>query len=111
MFDIKKRAYFTTLGELRMLLKDYPDEMPVYNCGCEDSWLHVDADGKFISLDNESLYYDYCDELDKHGIPDSDEVEDYYDTQQRKEHQQRMDNVNCEIYSYPQNLIYDSLDY
>ena len=29
MYDIKKRAYFTTLGELRMLLKDYPDEMPV----------------------------------------------------------------------------------
>ena len=89
MYNLKKRAYFTTLGELRMLLKDYPDETPVYNCGCEDSWLHIDAEGKFISLDNESLFSDYSEELEAQGI--SGELEEYYEIQQRKEHQQRLD--------------------
>ena len=96
MYDLKKRAYFTTLGELRMLLKDYPDETPIYNCGCEDSWLHIDAEGEFVSLDNESLYSDYCAELEEKGVEDADEMEDYYDTQQRKEHQQRLEKASFE---------------
>ena len=109
MYDIKKRAYFTTLGELRMLLKDYPDEMPVYNCGCEDSWLHIDAKEKFISLDNESLYSDYCEDLEAQGI-DGD-LDEYYELKQRKDHEERMDTSHYECLALGQDASWDCIDY
>jgi len=111
MYDIKKRSYFTTLGELRMLLKDYPDETTVYNCGCEDSWLHIDADEKFISLDNESLTFDYCTDLKNCGISDSDEMDEYYEFQQRKAHEERLEIAHYECLAMGQDASLDCIDY
>ena len=111
MYDLKKRAYYTTLGELRMLLKDYPDEMPVYNCGCEDSWLHIDADGRFVSLDNESLSFDYSDDLERQGIADSGEMEEYYGFQQLKAHEERLEITHYALLAQEQEMNFDYIDY
>jgi hypothetical protein len=45
MFDLKKRAYFTTLGELRMLLADMPDETEVSVLGLPGT---ITVDGKAV---------------------------------------------------------------
>ena len=111
MYDLKKRAYFTTLGELRMLLEEYPDEMPVYNCGSPDNWLHIDEDEKFISLDNESLSCDYTDELEQQGIADSGEMEEYYEFQQRKDHEERLEIAYYERLAVGQEMDFDYIDY
>ena len=111
MYDLKKRAFFETLGELRMLLADMPDDTDVCTGGVLGSWLHFDENKTLVSFDDDSLYSDYCDDLEKKGIEDPDKMEDYYDYQQRLEHQQRIEDADCDRFSYPQNLIYDCLDY
>ena len=90
MYNLKKRAYYSTLGELRMLLADLPDETEVFTCGVEDSWIHFEKDGSFISFDYDSLGCDYCEDLENEGITD-DEMESRYEAQQLKEHQWRME--------------------
>ena len=59
MYDLNKRSYFTTLGELRMLLADLPDDTRIYACGDEDCFLHVDGEGKIVSIDYDALDSDY----------------------------------------------------
>lgn len=111
MYDLKKRAYFTTLGELRMLLEDYPDEMPVFNCGCVDSWLHIDTKRKLISLDNESLSFDYYEDLEAQGISNSSELEELYDFKQRKEHDERLEALYYKRLALEQEMTLDYMDY
>ena len=61
MYDLNKRSYFTTLGELRFLLADYPDDTRIYTCGADDAYLHIDDSGKFVSIDYDDLGSDYDD--------------------------------------------------
>lgn len=63
MYDLNKRSYFTTLGELRLLLANYPDDTRIYSCGADDAYLHIDDSGKFVSIDYDDLSSDYNDEL------------------------------------------------
>ena len=62
MFNLKKRAYFTNLGELRMLLADMPDDTEVCTCGVLGSYLHFEKEKELISFDTEDLS-DAYDEL------------------------------------------------
>jgi len=62
MYNYEKRSRFETLGELRVLLADYPDSTPVYVCGVPNSYLHVDEDDGFVSFDDDPLYYAYPEE-------------------------------------------------
>jgi len=59
MYDLNKRSYFTTLGELRMLLADLPNETEVCTGGVLGSYLHFDKDKDLISFDDEDLGPDY----------------------------------------------------
>ena len=61
MYDLNKRAYFTTLGELRLLLADYPDDTRFYACGAVDCYLHIEESGDFVSIDYDDLDSDYED--------------------------------------------------
>ncbi len=59
MYDLKKRAYFTNLGELRMLLAEKPNETEVCTGGVLGSYLHFDKERDLISFDDEDLDPDY----------------------------------------------------
>ena len=59
MFNSEKKSNFATIGELRVLLADFPDNTPVYVCGLPNSYLHVDEDDRFVSFDDDPLYYAY----------------------------------------------------
>lgn len=59
MYDIKERAYFTTLGELRMLLADFQDNTEVCTIGVCGTYLHVDDSKSIISFDEDPLDEDY----------------------------------------------------
>ena len=61
MYNLDKRSYFTTLGELRLLLADYPDDTPIYACGASGCYLHIDDEGSFASIDYDALDSDYDD--------------------------------------------------
>ncbi len=61
MFDLNKRSYFTTLGELRLLLADYPDDTSIYACGASGCYLHIDDEGKLASIDYDALDFEYED--------------------------------------------------
>ena len=61
MYDLNKRSYFTTLGELRQLLAEYPDDTRIYACGSTDAYLHIDDSSKFVSIDYDDLGSDYDD--------------------------------------------------
>ena len=59
MYNLEERAYFTTLGELRLLLADFPDDTKVCSSGVWGSYLHIEEDKSLISFDDEDLdeYY------------------------------------------------------
>ena len=59
MYDLNKRSYFTTLGELRLLLADYPDDTSIYACGASGCYLHIDDESCFASIDYDALDSDY----------------------------------------------------
>ena len=82
MYDLNKRSYFTTLGELRMLLADLPDDTEVSGAGAFGAWLHFDKEKDFICIDPESLYADYAEEYG-----DDEEVKE---EEQMKEHELRL---------------------
>ena len=86
MYDINKREHFTTLGELRMLLAAFPADMPVYICGADGGYLHIDENNQFFSLDYDDLDSDYAAKY-----PKADD--DFWDGQQAlmmKEHEDRL---------------------
>ena len=82
MYDLNKRSYFTTLGELRMLLADLPNETEVSGAGAFGAWLHFDKEKALICIDPESLYADYDEEYG-----DEEEVKE---EEQMKEHELRL---------------------
>ena len=59
MYDLNKRSYFTTLGELRSLLAHLPADTKVCTGGILGSYLHFENDGSLISFDDEDLGSDY----------------------------------------------------
>ena len=61
MYDITKRKQFSTVGDLKELLKNIPDETQVVVTGDDYCWFHIEQDGSVICLDVEELddAYDY----------------------------------------------------
>lgn len=55
MYDLNKRAYITTLGELRLLLADYPNDTEISGAGAFGAWLHFDKGKDLVCIDPESL--------------------------------------------------------
>lgn len=87
MYDLNKRSYFSTLGELRMLLASFPNETEVCTGGVLGSYLHFEKDRNLVSFDDEDLGCDY--DLEYPGYYDDElylkrqEIED-------KEYDQRL---------------------
>ena len=55
MYDITKRKQFSTVGELKELLKNIPDETQIVVTGDDYCWFHIEQDGSVICLDVEEL--------------------------------------------------------
>lgn len=87
MYDINKREHFTTLGELRMLLAAFPADMPVYICGVDGGYLHIDENNQFFSLDCEDLDVDYWEDYPI----DDDSFWEGQHALMTKEHENRLD--------------------
>ena len=86
MFSLEKRAYFTTLGELRMLLAGFPNETKVCTIGVYGSYLHIEEDESLISFDTEELFDDYP----EFARDDYDEVFTNKEERERMEHCSRI---------------------
>ena len=70
MYDINKRKQFKTVGELREILNDIPDDTQVLICGEDYGWFHIEQDGSVVCLDNEDLeccYEEAEETIDKSG--------------------------------------------
>jgi hypothetical protein len=59
MYNINKRAEFKTVGDLKRLLTDIPNETKIYITGT-NGWFHIEEDESAICLDTEDLeeYYE-----------------------------------------------------
>lgn len=59
MYNINKRAEFKTVGDLKKLLTDIPNETKIYITGA-NGWFHIKEDETVICLDTEDLeeYYE-----------------------------------------------------
>lgn len=59
MYNINKRAEFKTVGDLKRLLTDIPNETKIYITGA-NGWFHIEEDETVICLDTEDLeeYYE-----------------------------------------------------
>ena len=55
MYDITKKKQFSTVGELKELLKNIPDETQIVVTGDDYCWFHIEEDGSVICLDVEEL--------------------------------------------------------
>ena len=55
MYDITKRKQFKTVGDLKELLKNIPDEAQVVVTGDDYCWFHIEEDKSVICLDIEEL--------------------------------------------------------
>ena len=86
MYDLNKRSYISTLGELRMLLAALPDDTEISGAGASGAWLHFTNDEHFVCIDPESLYD--CYEEDDEG-----EAEE----RQRKAHELRLSAVKEDL--------------
>ena len=78
MYDIKKKKQFETVGDLKALLKDIPDETKIVVTGDDYCWFHIEQDGSVICLDVEELDDAYDDGT--HKAP-CDYGECHYDAQ------------------------------
>ena len=86
MFDLNKRSYFTTLGELRMLLAHLPADTKVCTGGVLGSYLHITEDGSLVSFDDDDLWSDY----DEAYPSDDDDFWQGQDALMMEEHSQRL---------------------
>ena len=89
MYDLNKRSYFTTLGELRMLLAHLPADTKVCTGGVLGSYLHFEQDGNLVSFDDEDLTEDYSEQFSEDGGDD-----DFWEGQEAlmmHEHNDRLD--------------------
>ena len=55
MYDLTKRKKFSTVGDLKELLKDIPDETQIVVTGDDYCWFHIEKDGSVMCLDVEEL--------------------------------------------------------
>ena len=55
MYDITKRKQFSTVGDLKALLKDIPNKTQIVVTGDDYCWFHIEKDGSVICLDVEEL--------------------------------------------------------
>lgn len=55
MYDITKRKQFSTVGELKELLKNIPDETQIMVTGDNYCWFHIEDDESVVCLDVEEL--------------------------------------------------------
>lgn len=90
MYNLKKRAYFTDLGELRMLLADMPDDTKVCTGGVLGSYLHFSKEKELVSFDDEDLgnhgcYEEFMEDDDDEDISIKKLLEE------EEEHCQRID--------------------
>ena len=90
MYDLNKRSYFTTLGELRRLLADLPDDTEVSGAGAFGAWLHFDKESDIVCIDPESLYEHYDEEY-------GDEEEEEQMNEQMKQHELRLSTVKEDL--------------
>ena len=59
MFNLRKRASFSTVGELEELLRELPRNTPVTICGDSRCYYHEELDRSVICLDCEDLEENY----------------------------------------------------
>lgn len=76
MYDINKRKQFKTVGELKEILNDIPDDTQVLICGEDYGWLHIEQDNSVVCLDNEDLECCYEDAKDLEECCEEKERED-----------------------------------
>lgn len=55
MYDISKRKQFSTVGELKQLLENCPDNTQIVVTGDDYCWFHIEEDESVICLDVEDL--------------------------------------------------------
>lgn len=79
MYDLNKRSYFTTLGELRALLADLPDDTEISGSGAIGAWMHIAKDERVVCIDPEPLFDCY-----------EEEDEEVAEMEQIKEHKKRL---------------------
>lgn len=85
MYDLNKRSYISTLGELRMLLADLPDETEISGAGAFGAWLHFTNDEHLVCIDPEPLFDCY------------EEEDEEAEEEQCKAHEQRLDYMDESI--------------
>jgi hypothetical protein len=54
MYDINRREQFETVGDLKRLLADIPDDTDLYICG-SNGWFHIEEDESIVCLDCDDL--------------------------------------------------------
>jgi hypothetical protein len=62
MYNINRRKQFDTVGDLKKLLAELPNETKVVICGDDYCWFHIEEDESVICLDMEDL--DDCYEIE-----------------------------------------------
>lgn len=67
MYDLTKRKQFETVGDLKELLKNIPDETKIVVTGDDYCWFHIEQDGSVICLDVEELDDAYNEENFDHS--------------------------------------------
>ena len=82
MYDLNKRAYISTLGELRSLLSTLSDDTEISGAGAFGAWLHFAREKNIVCIDPESLY-DCYEEYDDEEVGEKEE-------EQVKEHESRL---------------------
>lgn len=61
MYDINERKKFGTVGELKSIIKDIPDDTKIVICGDDYCYFHIEKDRSVVNLDNEDLDdEEYC---------------------------------------------------
>ena len=55
MYNIKMRNQFETVGGLKRLLEDVPEDTKIVICGDDNCWFHIENDRSVVCLDNEDL--------------------------------------------------------
>jgi hypothetical protein len=55
MYDINRREQFETVGDLKRLLAEIPDETRIVITGDSYCWFHIEEDETVICLDCEDL--------------------------------------------------------
>ena len=64
MYDIDRRAPFRTVGELKELIKDLPDDAELLICSIDKPYFHVRTDNSAIDIctgHRDALYKSYGD--------------------------------------------------